>query len=102
MSGNKKFQTRETDRGVLKYRMPNAIEIYDIIEACSFSNGKTSIIQSKKNVMLMLDRYLDYSGIEGVESYDQLLEDVEVFTIPLSEIVDEILSKVAVVFTKKN
>lgn len=44
---------------------------------------------------------IDFSGIEGVETYDQLLEDIETMITPLSIVADEVILKSFAVFKKK-
>ena len=33
-----------TDKGILKYRMPNILEAYDLLEASGISNGEVSTL----------------------------------------------------------
>ena len=91
----------ETSKGILKYRMPNILEAYDLLEASGISNGETSTLKLKRNIIKEMVYLVDFSGIEGVESYDQLLEDIEDMITPLSLIADEVILKSFAVFKKK-
>jgi hypothetical protein len=91
----------ETSKGILKYRMPNILEAYDLLEASGISSGETSTLKLKRNIIKEMAYLVDYSLIEGVESYDQLLEDIEDMITPLSLIADEVILKSFAVFKKK-
>lgn len=91
----------ETSKGILKYRMPNILEAYDLLEASGISSGETSTLKLKRNIIKEMSYLVDYSLIEGVESYDQLLEDIEDMITPLSIIADEVILKSFAVFKKK-
>ncbi len=90
-----------TDKGVLKYRMPNILEAYDLLEASGISNGEVSTLKLKRNIIKEMKYLIDFSGIEGVETYDQLLEDIETMITPLSIVADEVILKSFAVFKKK-
>jgi hypothetical protein len=89
-----------TSKGVLKYRMPNILEAYDILEASDIANGNKSILMLKRNIIGKMAFLLDCSSIEGFTSYEEMLNDLE-FTQPLSEIADEIAAKAFDAFKKK-
>ena len=92
----------KTKKGILKYRMPNILEAYDILEASGISNGESSTLKLKKNIIAVMNPFIDFSGIKKAESYNDLLEDTEDMLGPLSEIADEIILKSFVAFKKKN
>jgi hypothetical protein len=91
-----------TESGVLKYRMPNILEAYDILEDSGFSSGVTSPLKLKRNIVKILGPMLDISGIEGAESYDDILNMTDSMAVPLSEIADEIMTKAFGAFKKKS
>ena len=64
------FREVETSRGVLKYRMPNILEIYDILESSEITKGQTSEIKLKRNIIGILGPMLDISGVDGMNSFD--------------------------------
>ena len=90
-----------TDKGILKYRMPNILEAYDLLEASGISNGEVSTLKLKRNIIKEMKYLIDFSGTEGVETYDQLLEDIETMITPLSIVADEVILKSFAVFKKK-
>jgi hypothetical protein len=91
-----------TPKGVLKYRMPNILEAYDLLDASGVNQGNLNILKLKRNIICEMSCLLDFSSIEGVSSYEGLLLDVENMIGPLSEIADEVISKTFDVFKKKN
>jgi len=94
---------KETDKGVLKYRMPNILEIYDILDSSGiYDKEKKSQLRIKGNVLKSMGFLIDFSGIEGVESYEQLLEDADCMMVPLASIADEVMLKTFDVFKKKS
>ena len=91
-----------TSKGVLKYRMPNILEAYDVLESSGISSGESSTLKLKRNIIGIMAPFIDFSSIEGVSSYSELLDDVENMISPLSEIADEIILKSFSVFKKNN
>jgi hypothetical protein len=94
--------SKETKKGVLKYRMPNILESYDILECSGITDGKPSQLKMKRNIIASMGHLLDFSEIEGVSSYDDLLNDTEEMIIPLGEIADEVIVKAFSAFKKKS
>lgn len=94
---------KETPRGKLKYRMPNILEAYDILDSSGVGSGeKVGNIKLKKNVIQSMGSLVDYSEIENCSNYEDLLLMVEDMIGPLSEIADEIVIKTFEAFKKKN
>lgn len=91
----------ETPKGILKYRMPNILEAYDVLEASGVTTGESSHLKLKRNIIKNMAPLVDFSGIEGVSSYEELLECVDEMITPLSAIADEIIIKSFTVFKKK-
>lgn len=92
---------KQTERGVLRYRMPNILESYDILEASGITEGKPSQLKLKRNIIAGMEFLIDCSGIEGSPSYQDLLNDSENMIVPLGEIADEIIIKAFSAFKKK-
>lgn len=92
---------KQTSKGVLKYRMPNVLEVYDLLDASGVNGGITEMLKIKRNVIASMEVLLDYSAIEGVSSYGDLLNNPEEMTMPLAEIADEVIAKIFDVFKKK-
>jgi len=82
-----------TSKGVLKYRMPNILEAYDLLEASGVSTGNTSVIKLKRNIIKEMSPLIDFTSIEGISSYEELLQDMDSFVLALSEIADEVTQK---------
>jgi hypothetical protein len=86
----------------LKYRLPNILEAYDILEASGINRGNVNALKLKRNIISSLGVLVDYSLIEGVHSYEDLLNDVDDMLLPLGEIADEIIVKIFDIFKKKD
>lgn len=93
---------KQTDKGILKYRMPNILESYDILECSGITEGKPSQLKMKRNIIASMGYLIDFSEIEGVSSYDDLLNDTENMIMPLGEIADEVIVKAFSAFKKKS
>jgi hypothetical protein len=92
----------KTKKGVLKCRMPNLLEAYDLLEASGVNDDvKPSNLRLKRNIILAMAPLVDYSGIEGATSYDDLLNDIETMAMPLSEVADSVIEKAFGAFKKK-
>ena len=93
---------KQTEKGILKYRMPNILEAYDILEVSGITDSKPSQLKMKRNIIASMSYLVDFSEIEGVGSYDELLMDTENMIVPLGEIADEVIVKAFNAFKKKN
>jgi hypothetical protein len=91
---------KQTEKGVLKYRMPDILEVYDLLDVSSLAD-KGNLLKTKKKIIKEMGPMLDWSGIDGVNSYDDLIKDFDTFALVTSEIADEILVKIVSVFRKK-
>lgn len=91
----------KTSKGTLKYRMPNLLEAYDLLEE-SGVNDKVSNLKLKRNIIKAMGILVDCSEVEGSPSYDELLNDIEDMAKPLSDIADEVILKAFGAFKKKN
>lgn len=93
---------KKTDKGILKYRMPNILEAYDFIDSSGVSAGaKIGPVMLKRNVIKSMGVIIDHSGIEGASRYEDLLDMVDEMIHPLGEIADEIILKTFDAFKKK-
>lgn len=92
---------KETSKGVLKYRMPNILEAYDLLEASGINNGSGSTLMLKRNIIKAMAPMIDFSGVEGISSYEDLINDTENMLLPLSDIADEVIMKTFDAFKKK-
>lgn len=91
----------KTEKGVLKYRLPNIIEIYDLIEDSGILKG-VHAFTLKRNMVASIGKFIDFSDIEGVNSYEDLLSDVDCMIFPLGEIADVYIEKIVSVLKKKS
>jgi hypothetical protein len=90
---------KQTDKGILKYRMPNMLEAYDIIDAISINDGSPTILKQKRNVIKAMGPLIDCSSVG--KTYDEILGDPECFMESISSIADEIIIKTMDIFKKK-
>ena len=91
-----------TEKGIIKYRMPNILEAYDLLEKSGVTQGESSSIKLKRNIIEHMESLIDYSEIEDCKSYGDLLLNVDQMLLPLGEIADELITKTFAVFKKKN
>lgn len=92
----------KTAKGILKYRNPNVFENHEILRSAKSFFAADDAIGAKIEVMKNMGPLVDFSGIEGASSYDDLVGMGEDMTLPLSQIADELLSKVTKAFQKKD
>lgn len=92
----------KTSKGVLKYRNPTVFENMAMLKAAKEHFANNDAVQAKIEIMKQLSPLLDYSGMEGIANFEQLCEDGEAMTLPLSDLADTILQKVSGAFVKKN
>jgi hypothetical protein len=90
-----------TPKGILKYRNPTVLENMTLLKDARSYFSKDDPIGAKISIMEKLSPLLDYSELEGITSFEELNIYGEEMTVPLSEIADDILSKLVVAFTKK-
>ena len=81
--------------------MPNILEAYGLIDASGIGVVTKEVV-IKRNTIKEMGFLVDFSGIEGINSYEDLFEDLEVMVVPLSEIADEVLRKIFATFKKKS
>lgn len=91
----------KTSKGILKYRMPNVLEVYDILDVSGVNSGVSDSLKIKRNIISEMGYLIDISSIEGVSSYEELLMLTDEMILPLSDISDEIMSKIFELFKKK-
>lgn len=96
------YKEIKTEKGVLKYRMPNILESYDILECSGVTEGKPSQLKMKRNIIASMGHLLDFSAIEEFKSYEDVLNDTENMIVPLGEIADLVIIKAFSAFKKKS
>ena len=96
------YKEIKTEKGVLRYRMPNILESYDILECSGVTEGKPSQLKMKRNIIASMGHLLDFSAIEEFKSYEDVLNDTENMIVPLGEIADLVIIKAFSAFKKKS
>jgi hypothetical protein len=86
--------------GVLKLRKPNVLEVYDYLESIG-SLQEENAIKLRGLLIKGIAPYLDFSGVEGVNSFDDLINDADTYFKPLTQLSDELYSLVIGVLSKK-
>lgn len=97
-----KWQEKKTEKGVLKYRMPTIIEAIGLVKLLRDYFSIDDHVGAKLEIMKNVKDLLDYSGLDGIKSFEEINENSDIFTSVLYEISDEILVKVVDSFAKKN
>ena len=92
----------ETSKGVLKYRNPTVIENMHLLKDAKVYFQNEDPIGAKISIMEKIGPLLDYSELEGIESFDELNSFGDEMTLPVSQVADEILTKLVGAFAKKN
>ena len=90
-----------TSKGILKYRMPNVLEVYDLLDSSGVNSGVVETLKIKRNVIASMESFVDYSSIEDAKSYQDIINNPEEMILPLGEIADEVIAKIFEVFKKK-
>jgi hypothetical protein len=90
---------KQTEKGVLKYRMPNIVEIYDLLDKSGITSGESSSLKLKKNIIEAMGSMVEFSPMYA--TYGDLLKDTDNMIFAISEIADEILEKSFNAFKKK-
>lgn len=96
------YKEIKTEKGILKYRMPNILESYDILESSGVTEGKPSQLKMKRNIIASMGHLLDFSDIQEYTTYEDVLNDTENMIVPLGEIADLVIIKAFSAFKKKS
>jgi hypothetical protein len=92
----------QTAKGVLKYRNPTVLENMEMLKASREFFKNEDPLGAKIEIIKHLKPLLDYSSLDGITCFEELNQYGDEMTMPLSDIADQILSKVAGAFSKKN
>ena len=95
------YKEIKTEKGILKYRMPNIVEAYKFLGKIGVFKKDQDMGEIKGKAIEELAIFLDIKGIPNVATFDDLLVDIEKMAEPLSDIADEVLRKALLVFKKK-
>jgi hypothetical protein len=91
----------QTSVGVLKYRNPTIIENMKLLKVAKEFFVKDDPMGAKISIMENIGPLLDFSEMEGIKSFEELNALGEEMTVHVSDIADEVLSKVVGAFSKK-
>lgn len=90
----------QTDKGLLKCRKPNVLEIYDYLEAIG-SFQEENNVKLRGLMIKAVKPYIVLDAMSGPQSFDDLLNDPETFFAALAKISDELYQSVIGVLSKK-
>jgi hypothetical protein len=91
----------KTNKGVLKYRLPNIAEGYEYLAACDSVKTGSDVHRVIGRFISMMSDLIDYKSV-GYETYQEALEDKENMYEPLSFIAREIFDDILAVLAKKS
>ena len=95
-----KWFEKKTEKGIMKYRMPNIVEGYEFLSMIETINGASGFFKAKAKFIANLNCLLDYSAC-GYKDYDEVLNDKENMMFPLSEISQEVFDDITGALQKK-
>ncbi len=95
-----KWFEKNTEKGVLKYRMPNVVEGYEFLSMIEAVNDASGFFKAKAKFIANLGPLLDFSAC-GYQNYSELLNDKKVMMHPLSEISQEVFDDITEALQKK-
>ena len=90
----------QTEKGLLKCRKPNVLEIYDYLEAVG-SLQEESAIKLRGMMIRAVKPYLLLDGLSEPLSFDDLVNDPDTFFSPLVKVSDDLYQAVIGVLAKK-
>ena len=95
-----KWLEKKTEKGVLKYRMPNIVEGYEFLSMIEAVNGSSGFFKAKARFIENLYPLLDYKHL-GYADYSEVLDDKSTMLHPLSEISQEVFDDITGALAKK-
>lgn len=95
-----KWKEKITEKGALKYRMPNIPEGYEFLALIESVNGSSGYFKAKAKFISNLESLLDFSSLD-YKNFDELLEDKDTMFKPLSEIAQEVFDDITGALAKK-
>jgi hypothetical protein len=95
-----KWLEKNTDKGVLKYRMPNVVEGYEFLSMIEAVSDSAGFFKAKARFIANLGPLLDFSAC-GYSNYSELLDDKKAMMHPLSEISQELFDDITEALQKK-
>lgn len=95
-----KWLEKKTTKGLLKYRMPNIIEAFDLLDLSGVAEGNSNNLKLKKNIIMGMSELVDVSEMEGISTYSDLLNELDLIS-EISSIADEVIVLAFGAFGKK-
>lgn len=92
---------KQTDKGVLKYRMPNIAEGYFFLSLAEDTNSSQGMLQTKSKIIASLGALVNFKEA-GYDSFNDLLNDKKAMWSIMDEIAGEVMYDLNEVLTKKN
>ena len=96
-----KWLEKSTDKGILKYRMPNIEEGYYFLSAIERMSNAQDVFKVKGKFVSMMSDMLSYKDI-GFETYEDFLSDRENNAQAVADIVTEVFDTITRELGKKN
>lgn len=93
--------SKKTNKGVLKYRLPNIAEGYEYLALIENVNTNSDLFRIKGQFILKMSDLLEWKEL-GYETYDDVLNDKANMKLALSEIAGEIFQDITGSFEKKS
>jgi hypothetical protein len=93
--------TKQTKKGVLKYRLPNIAEGYEYLALIDTVEKNSDLFKIKAQFIMKMSDLLEWKEL-GYESYNEVLNDKENMKTILSDIASEIFSDITGTFEKKS
>ena len=96
-----KWLEKETEKGVLKYRMPNIAEGYFFLAEIEQMKNAQDVFKCKGRFIELMKDMVDYKAL-GYQTYDELLEDRDNNEIVMSEVVTDVFDTITRALGKKS
>jgi hypothetical protein len=95
-----KWLEKKTDKGILKYRMPNIHEGYSFLSLVERIETAQDLWRIKGKFIESMSSLIDFKSI-GYSSYDDFLSDKENNSEACADICDEVFNDVTSIVKKK-
>lgn len=96
-----KWFEKNTEKGVLKYRLPNIEEGFEFLSSVERIQSLQDAYKVKGKFVPKMKFLIDYGSI-GYKSWEEFLDDKDNNFVAVAEIADEIFVDIVKVLGKKN
>jgi hypothetical protein len=94
----------KTNKGVLKYRMPNSYELSDVLQIImsikKSQDDRKALRDAERDIMEVSVEMIDESSV-GYGSKQEMINDVENMFIPIKQVASEITNFALGLYDKK-